>query len=298
MAQTITEINDNLKASYIEKLGILYGISPQGNMTEQFNGNFSKASIEAVLLYIVAVAIAALENMFDWFKRDVTQIVENERYGYAGWYEKMAKLFRHGQGISDVYSQNPSSPFAESAIYSDAGLTADDIAELQVVKYAFATDSPTGIGVVMKIAGENNGEITQLNSQQLKAFTGYMNRIKPAGIPVNIINEPAETLRINLKVWYNPLILNADGETIATGIKPVEEAVKTYLKSIEFAGEFVVMRMIDSIQKIEGVTVVSFKSATATAGSKVTNITERYTPGSGYLKLATDNTVLEYECEK
>ena len=284
MARTINEINDILKGKFVEKLIHLYGQDVTDPM-RQFNSTFSPASIESRLLHAIAVAIAALENMFDWLMRDVTHIVENERYGYNGWYEKMAKLFRFGNGISNDYSATSS--FAESAIYADGGFSADDIAGMQVVKHAYAAENPTGVGVIVKIAGESNNNITQLTPPQLTAFTSYINRIKPAGVPVRVINEPAEILHINLKVWYDPLVLDANGVRIRAIRKPVDEAVGDYLRSIRFAGEFVVMRMIDAIQQAEGVTVVSFESATATAGSVVTNITERYSPTSGYMKLAT-----------
>ena len=277
MARTIAEISDSLKQSFLSNTALmaLYGNNAP---------TLSPTSIEGRLINIVATAIAPVENMFDWFKKDITKAVETERYGYAGWYEKTAKLFRYGQEISPDYSPNGS--FAESTLYSDDGLTPQDIAELQIIKYAFAAENPTGIGVTVKIATENNGSIAQVNPDTvLPVFKAYMNRIKPAGIPLKVINEPAEILSVNIKVWYDPLVMNSNGATITGGIKPVEDALKSYLKSIEFAGEFVVMKMVDVVQNVDGVKVVAFVSATATAGATVTQITDRHTPVSGYMKI-------------
>jgi hypothetical protein len=106
-------------------------------------------------------------------------------------------------------------------------------------------------------------------------------------------------LGVNIKVWYDPLVMNSNGTTIIEGLKPVEDALKAYLQSIEFAGEFVVMKMIDAVQQSEGVKVVSFVEATATAGTVVTQITDRHTPVSGYMKIADnmDGITIQYIAE-
>jgi hypothetical protein len=296
MAKSITEIYDDLKAAYIQNgaMQTLYGFDgaqigsdPKGF----FDANFSPVSIEATLLYIVAVATTTCYSAFEWLKEDVLHIVEHERYGYAGWYEKMAKLFRYGEGISDDYSASGS--FAETDIYAE---DPQNVEELQVVKHAFASDNSSGSGVDLKVAAQTNEEMCILSQAQLTAFTSYMNRIKPAGIPLYIVNEPAEMLVLNIKVWVNPLIFNVSGERIIDGDKPVEVAIKDYLKSIEFNGEFIVMKLIDFIQKVDGVSVVDLVSANVVAATGTVKVDARYTPHSGYLALA-DDIIIQYIME-
>jgi hypothetical protein len=300
MARTIEEINNSIKASVVTNrtLAELFGIEAQdGDYVGSFDRHFSKAGVMYNLCYVFAVVVAVIENLFDRHRAEVTHQVEHQRYGYAGWYELTAKKFRFGQGISNDYSQTGS--FAESDLYSDDGLEEEDIVALQPVKHAFAADMDTR-GVFIKLAGESGSgdaaEIVPLTVEQLSACTEFLNRIKPAGVSLRIISEPAETLNVRLKIWVDPLVFNLNGTLIANAKeRPVETAIKGYLKSIEFAGEFAAMKMVDAIQKIEGVEVVGFVSATAQSGVNSHVIEERYSPNSGYMKLATsDQLQLDY----
>jgi hypothetical protein len=248
------------------------------------------------MIWVFATCSAAVYNVFDWFKEDVTFMIDNERYGHLGWYNRIAKMFRYGENISESYTYDGGS-FSESSIYPEE-LTADELAEANVVKHAFAMENSGSIGVALKVASIDGDTVTQLTSNQLSAFTGYINRVKPAGIPVRIINEPAERLKLVLKIWVNPLVLDLQGNRINGGGNPVETAINQYLNSIEFAGEFVVMRLIDFIQRVEGVSVVSFISASSIVGGVETAITGRHTPNSGYMKLdETEGLTITYISE-
>jgi hypothetical protein len=291
MARTIAEISNYIKTGFIssQNLRNLYGLEEEyANSTIDnaafYDNHFSQVSIETIIINIVAVVAATIENMFDWFTADIKKIVESERYGHAGWYKKMALLFQFGENINNEYSPESTSDFAESAIY------ANENPELQVIKYAFAESSATGTGVNIKIAGETDGELSPLTSDQIKAFTAYMNRIKPAGIPLNIINRNADRLIIELTIYYNPLVLDSDGSKISDGSRPVEEAINGYLNSIEFNGEFINMKIIDAIQQAIGVEIAELtRSAQQHEGYPVTDIEVKFTPDSGYMRLDFEN---------
>jgi len=261
----------------------MYDLDQQYNGTNAlavYDANFSDADLESQFFWTIATIIATLENMFDWLKSDITKIVDNERYGHVGWYKKMALKFQYGAGINDNYSEQAMSDFAEQTVYptEDAGL--------QVVKNAFAEDNNNGIGVTIKITGEDsNGDFTPLPSPEADAFRNYMNRIKPAGIPLTIINAPADNLKLNIIIYFDPLILDNAGVSILNGNKPVEIAIKKYLHDIEFNGEFIRMKLVDAIQTVEGVAVVENVEAYYSHRAGWLPIQVKHAPFSGYMNL-------------
>ncbi|MDR3046593.1 MAG: hypothetical protein LBU51_03140, partial [Bacteroidales bacterium] len=162
MAKTIREIQDDIKIAFISDAELLskYDLEFAGNVGDEvafYDDHFSKVSVESIFIYLVSLVARTIYVMFDWIRDDVNYMVEHERYGYTGWYEKMALIFRYGSGISNNYGPT-GSDFSENTIYPDE-MNADDLAQAQVVKHAFAKEETAGRGVVIKVAGENeNGE--------------------------------------------------------------------------------------------------------------------------------------------
>ncbi len=298
MARTIKETAEEIKVAFVrnETLRSAYGLTgydadgDEATQLAYYEYNFSKVSVESCLIFVVATCMAALENMMDWFKSDVQHVVDKERYGYAGWYAKKMKAFRYGQDIENDYSHSDAD-FAEGTEYADTGLTPQEIEDLQIIKYASATDN--GHSVLIKIAKDDgNGIPTPLSSAEASMAETYINRIKPAGIPITVINEPADSLDVSVKVVYNPLIFG----TRADVENAIETAIKKYLNSIEFNGQFVGMTMIDHLQTVEGIEIAQVNSLLAThAGHPAEDITGNtyYTPQSGYLTLTNLEVIID-----
>lgn len=296
MARTIKEIANGMKASFVqhEDLSALYGLEynseRDGNAADYFDKHFPAPSVESVLIWIVAACVAVVENMMDWHKKEIDTKIARERYGHAGWYEQMALKFQYGDGLNVNYTANrnviaPDGNFAESTEYA----TVDP--EKQIVKYAYCEENKSGMGVTLKVAGGTVGAFEQLDNAQLAAFDAYINRIKPAGIPVRIISDAAETLTVKMTVYYDPLVLKGNGERISGGRKPVEEAVQGYLNSIGFNGEFTVQAMVDALQEADGVKVVGFEWAKADG----VTIRHRHIPESGCMELDFEDCEITYE---
>ena len=58
-----------------------------------------------------------------------------------------------------------------------------------------------------------------------------------------------------MKIVYDPLVLDSNGQSIIHATKPVEEAIKSYLKRLPFNGELVLAHLIDALQQAEGVKI-------------------------------------------
>ena len=313
MARTIKEIANGMKASFVQnsKLMEVYGLEYSGETNDDavafYKAHFPKVSVESVLINIVAACVAVVENMMDWHKKEVDTAIARERYGHAGWYEKMALKFRYGENLNANYTaerdDEADSDFAENVEYSDDGLSADDIEAMQIVKYAYCEDDKDNIGVVLKVAKDDNGNFAPLSREEgddeYAAFVSYIQRIKPAGVPVNVISEGPVALSLGMTIYYNPLVLKSDGSLIngderSVDAKPVEKAIQGYIKSLGFNGEFTVQALVDAVQQAEGVEIVGFDYARARISRE--EITHRFKPHSGYVSVDfTDtDTMIKY----
>lgn len=282
MARTINDIANGMKAAFVrsETLRTAFGLTgydpdaDESALAAYYDTNFSAVSVETCILYVVATCAALLEYMFDWFTEDVDNIVNNERYGRKGWYEKTAKTFQYQDGNGVDYALN-----------IDTGEYDDYDENAQIVKHASA-EASNGIGVRLKVAKENNGVLAPLTSDELTAFTTYINRLKPAGVPVTVISRNPDRLAVEMAVYYDPLVFNA-----ATALQKVKETISDYLNSIEFNGEFVTMTMVDRLQSVPGLDIIEAGEVKAKhEGYGYTPIENnaRYVPKPGYMTLGDD----------
>ena len=69
-----------------------YGVEPGAD----FDAEFSKSSIESIKFYIQAVAVWALEKLFDIHKAEITAIIDELKPHSLRWYVSKAKAFLLG----------------------------------------------------------------------------------------------------------------------------------------------------------------------------------------------------------
>lgn len=86
MARTIAVIAVSVKEAFMANT-ILHGLYGFAG-TDSFDAKFSSASIEAILINIVATVAAGIESLFDFHKADVEELISSERIGKKGWYEE------------------------------------------------------------------------------------------------------------------------------------------------------------------------------------------------------------------
>ena len=67
------------------------------------------------------------------------------------------------------------------------------------------------------MAGDNNGRPVALSTDILSAFENYMNRVKIAGVVLNIYSREADSLIINASVTVDPLVIDRNGVKISDG---------------------------------------------------------------------------------
>lgn len=234
----------------------------------------SATAIWRLLFYVMAVAIWSLEKLYDIFFQQVNDTIATLKPHSNRWYAKTAKAFLYGIDLD-----------GETDTYDTSGLSDNDIATAKIIAYAVATDEERGIRI--KVAKLVADELTLLSAPELLAFKEYMERVKDAGVKLLMTSGVADSLKLSLRVYYNPLVLNAAGERLdGTDNTPIQSGVNYYLQNLPFDGVFVTEYLIDHLQKIDGVVIPHLLLASARYGAlPYTNFPVKYTPDAGYLRI-------------
>jgi len=116
--------------------------------------------------------------------------------------------------------------------------------------------------IVVKVATLNGGDLQPLTSDQANRLLVYLKKMKVPGIPIRLVNQTADLLRINITVYVNTLIIDTiSGNLLNTTdvVNPVQDAINNYLASLsqyELNGIFVNQHFLDTILKATGVELV------------------------------------------
>ncbi len=270
MAKSIQQYYDELIAEK-QSFSSLNGLTPVSETNQQLLQDLSstsKVSVWRLMMWIFAFGSWVIDSLFDRHKAEVNEIVANAIPGTAKWLR--AEIFKFQYGDSLQWIDNK---------YQYAVIDATK----QIVKYCAVIE--VGGQVRIKVAKDNNGQPTPLTSAELTALTDYVNQIKFAGTNSAVTSNAADKLKLALKIYYDPQVLNPDGTLISDGTtKPVENAVNDYLNNLPFNGTLYVNRLTDTIQAAQGVEEPYITTIEATYGNlPYQPVTESYQADAGYI---------------
>ncbi|MGP1501889.1 MAG: nucleotidyltransferase [Bergeyella cardium] len=275
MARSIEEIKEEILRAK-EQEAALEGLN-----------STSKTAIWRLWVYITAFAIWTLEKLFDTHKSEVSEMLKQLKPHTARWYRNKALAFQYGFDL-----------LPDSDQFNNANATEDEINNSKIIKYSAVTESEVESRLIVKIATEQGGELQPISGGQKASFDAYMNEIKDAGVRITVINYLPDILRLQMRIYRDPLVLDENGTSIRMGNKPVEEAIKKYLKNLPFNGELVLAHLVDELQKVEGVKIphiILAESKWIDAGTNgygnFQTIDVKKIPVSGYFKIADFNGI-------
>lgn len=243
------------------------------NTPPDFADYYSKASIENILLYIVAYCAFVLEVLFDNVKAEIENEIATKVPGSLQWYVQKLKAFM----LDFDFDENTGEFITE-------GRTEAEINAAFVVKHAVALDDNANSVLLLKVAGENGGKLQPLKEEVADKLKAYISRIKYAGVKTKLINQEGDTLNCTVKIWYDPLQSAADVKAACM------KAIERYIKSLPFNGEYSNMALIDNLQAVPGVKVADFRNATYTentANRTTKSIDGKIRPYAGYFNIGT-----------
>lgn len=232
MARTIQEIQE-----------LIYQAKAQEPALNELNST-SKVAIWRLWVYIIAVAIWSLEKLFDLHRADIDKRLAELKPHTARWYRSKALAFQYGFDL-----------LTDSDKFNNTGHTEEQIEASKIVKYSAVVESPNEGRLIVKIAGEQGEQLQPITDAQKQAFEAYLQEIKDAGVRLSVVNYQPDVLHLQMKIVYDPLVLDSNGQSIIHATKPVETAIKEYLKRLPFNGELVLAHLIDELQQAEGVRI-------------------------------------------
>ena len=277
MARSISEIKRTMTDAFMQDKAIRKAYDlPEGKT--RFADCFSAVSLENLLFYIVAACHYVLESIFEKFTQDVEQKISRAVVASIPWYFDKAKAFQYG----DALVLNPRTFGYEYAKINTLK---------QLVKYVAVRDR--GASIEMLVSTEQNGKPTPLSDEVLTAFKHYINAIKIARVVINVRTRKADELSIAVKVVVDPLKINRQGVDIASSEKVVEHAIENYLADIVYGGTFNKTKLVDAIQRVDGVVDVVLGVCKYKAGDEFKEIAgNNYTAvGGSFIAVGLDKTI-------
>lgn len=217
-------------ANIREKYGLKEG--------DTWNRCFSSVSLENIIFFIVAACSHVLEVVFEEYVKVVDDKVSMAVVASVPWYYKMAKAFQYGDSL--VLNED-TQQYGYATI--DEGK--------QVVKYAAVRDRGTSVQIL--VSGEKDGKPVALSNSVLTVFKEYMNRVKVAGVVLNISSKESDKLSISATISVDSLVIDENGVKLSDGTMPIEEAIENHLKDIQYGGTFNKTKLISAILSVDGV---------------------------------------------
>ncbi|MEY4902574.1 MAG: hypothetical protein RLZZ292_389 [Bacteroidota bacterium] len=249
MARTRKQIKTEITTEFManETLAYFYGFLAGAS----FDTEFSLVSLENILFEIIASAIFVHEQFFDQHNKEMKELFINQKSGVLSWYKNQALRFQYGFDL-----------VKDKDYFDNTNATAEQIEASKIIKYAAVDESEDSSRVILKIAGETNGVLTDFDDpNQLEAIEKYIKDTRVAGVQVTVINYKADKLFLNLRIKRNPLILKDDGMNKLEANYPVNEALREFMKELDFNGELRLSALIDKLQLVPGVLDATLLSA-------------------------------------
>lgn len=224
------EITDSVLAN--ANLRQAFGLS-QGT---EWDAQVSKVSVLNLICYIVAMASRSVEWLHDQFREEVEERIAAALPGTVSWYWNKVMEFQYGDSLNEMAAYDTIDPTK------------------RIVAFCAITEANNGI--IVKASKANYEVLTQT---ELAALSEYVSQIKFAGTQAAVYSFDPDEVNVELNIWRDPMILDSDMCRISDGTEVIEEAITEYLDNIVYGGVFNKTKLIDAIQKVEGVLDVTIE---------------------------------------
>jgi len=254
-----------------QQFSSLNGLTPISDTNQQLLNDLSsnnKVAVWRLFLWIFAYGFHVIDTLFDHHKNEIETIMNSKVPGTIQWLRNEIFKFQYGYNLTWIDNK-----YQYTQIDNNA----------RIVKYC--SISQVGNQVRIKVAKEVNDMPAPLNLNEYNALVNYVEQIKFAGTNSVITSTQPDKLKLQVTIKYNPQVLNGNGELLSNpSIKPVENAINTYLKSLTFDGKVLKNTLIDFIQKAQGVVDLILIDLSATYGNlPYQSIIDEYQTNAGYI---------------
>lgn len=222
---------------------ILSGITTQqASMTALTSLNSpSQTAIYTLVEFITANAIFTEEQLWDLFRAELETTVANAPLGTDGWIQSEMFKFQYDSIIPQILTLNNFVPS-----YNPVDLSKRIITKCSVI---------TNPNKIVSIKLAKSDPPLKLNTAELIAAQGYLDKILFAGVQYDAISRDPDLIYLDADITY-------DGQ-YSTSISAITKtATINYLRNIPFDGYIKIVSLVDAIQSVSGVTDVVINNLT------------------------------------
>lgn len=252
--------------------------------------NTKSTAIWSSIMYCVAVVIASFEQIMDVFSSELLAQAKKLPVGTTQWYAEKALEYQEGYTLA----YNRTNGGLEYAI---------EDANTKIVKVSSCIVESGNI--VIKVAKDNGtGGLINLTTQQVSSVLEYFQKIKVVGPLLKVLSLEPDQMRLSMKVKLDMSKINNLGQLVTDDtVYPIEDAINSYISSFSlttFNSDMELIKLIDAIQKVDGVVNVKVTEAKAKAINDVlfTDILlddfNVYKSNAGYLKIDPTYTLRDH----
>ena len=236
--------------------------------------NPSNASIWYNLLNTFAVEINILETLMEDLIVDLDNRALEIPVGTSKWYAAETLEYQYGDSLILVDGV-PQYPIDDPT---------KKVAEVS------ASVVENGINIIKAAKLDGNGNPIPLDTPEYDGLVTYWIQKRMAGTGITVISQAGDDMIVYATIEVDGQKISTTGQSQSNLlIYPVEVAIKNYYKQLDFNGRFLVMKLVDAIQAVDGVenvkiTQVLAKQYTETEYVNVLSTDSNdYTAVSGYI---------------
>ena len=206
----------------------------------------SQQSVFRNLAYAFAVAANQLETYYGVFETDIENRAIQIPTGTSAWYSSESLLFQFGYALTFT-----------DGVWTYADTTSQAAEDAKIIK--FAAVDVNNENLFIKVAKDDgSGLATPLDAgTELVAFREYWQLKQFPGVNINLVSQAGDQVTIEYKIGLDGNLLNpTTGQKYSDSTYPVEVAIEAYLQTFQsenFNGKFLVNKLTDTIQAVEGV---------------------------------------------
>ena len=226
----------------------------------------SQTAIWRLWVYVIAACVWVHESLWDLFREEIEARISQSVVGSLQWYREKALLFQYD-------NTQPYYLFFDAE--NRPGYAAINPSH-RIIKYAATVEGFNSVVVVKVAKSDASGMPIPLSTAELTSFKDYMLAVKFAGTRLQCLSLPADKLIVDATVYYDPIA------PLSIVSSRVENAINTYLRTLEFNGLVYIERIQDAIQKVEGVISVQMNTVEVDYGTGATTINRLHQSLAGY----------------
>jgi len=233
----------------------------------------SQVSVWRLWVYVVAAVLYTVEKIFDMLRMDIDAINAANVIGSEAWYVERAYEFQYGD-IPTILEGR--------LVYDTINLENRIIKRASILRLG-----NQNANAIIKVAtiDEQTNELRALNPIEITAFNGYIRSLMFAGSFIGTRSLPPDFFRLFAKIYYNAIYPLPDLQI------RVANAVNQYIANVPFDGKFFLIKLIDAIQNVEGVSdveIINFQGRPDSQGSTWQPTQRIYITQAGYAKIQDD----------